>query len=170
MSVFFAEANACFFVRVPLCFDHAKLKGFQPPESYHPLRLPHPCFKSRVVVFACSLFFSQGIQDLLICLEMLVAAVFFFYAFPLSDYLKNPQDQSRNSHSSKQHAHAENDSGGEGEESLLGSNVRWHDLRRASALCGIPPGYACAPFCFARRNWARAHASRCVTFFDKKLL
>lgn len=30
---------------------------------------------------------AQGIQDLLICLEMLVAAVFFFYAFPLSDYL-----------------------------------------------------------------------------------
>ncbi|CAM9524981.1 unnamed protein product [Pylaiella littoralis] len=36
---------------------------------------------------------AQGIQDLLICLEMLVAAVFFFYAFPLSDYLKSPHDQ-----------------------------------------------------------------------------
>ncbi|CAM9401455.1 unnamed protein product [Ectocarpus sp. 8 AP-2014] len=35
---------------------------------------------------------AQGIQDLLICLEMLVAAVFFFYAFPLSDYLKSPHD------------------------------------------------------------------------------
>lgn len=35
---------------------------------------------------------SQGIQDLLICLEMLVAAVFFFYAFPLSDYLR-PQEE-----------------------------------------------------------------------------
>ncbi|CAM9571759.1 unnamed protein product, partial [Hapterophycus canaliculatus] len=37
---------------------------------------------------------AQGIQDLLICLEMLVAAVFFFYAFPLSDYLRSPHDQS----------------------------------------------------------------------------
>lgn len=35
----------------------------------------------------------QGIQDLLICLEMLVASVFFFYAFPLSDYLRSPNDQ-----------------------------------------------------------------------------
>lgn len=25
-------------------------------------------------------------------MEMLVAAVFFFYAFPLSDYLRHPQD------------------------------------------------------------------------------
>ncbi|CAN0454662.1 unnamed protein product, partial [Discosporangium mesarthrocarpum] len=31
---------------------------------------------------------TQGIQDLLICLEMLVAAVLFLYAFPVSDYLK----------------------------------------------------------------------------------
>eukprot|EP00903_Cladosiphon_okamuranus_P008499 g8165.t2 len=35
---------------------------------------------------------AQGIQDLLICLEMLVASVFFFYAFPLSDYLKSPDN------------------------------------------------------------------------------
>ena len=63
----------------------------------------------------------QGIQDLLICLEMLVAAVFFFYAFPLSDYLKNPQDQSHPPQHPEQHHHAEDDSGGEGP--LVGSNV-----------------------------------------------
>lgn len=71
-------------------------------------------------------YFEQGIQDLLICLEMLVAAVFFFYAFPLSDYLKNPQDQSHPpKHPEQQnagfHHHAEDDSGGEGP--IVGSNV-----------------------------------------------
>lgn len=48
---------------------------------------------SSFAVFVFSSFFLQGIQDLLICLEMLVASVFFFYAFPLSDYLRSPCDQ-----------------------------------------------------------------------------
>ena len=70
---------------------------------------------------------SQGIQDLLICLEMLVAAVFFFYAFPLSDYLKNPSDDP--SDTSPQHhrtssgfrSHPEDPP--EEETSLMDSNV-----------------------------------------------
>lgn len=80
---------------------------------------------------------AQGIQDLLICLEMLVAAVFFFYAFPLSDYLKSPQDQSHPpKHPEQQnagfHHHAEDDSGGEGP--VVGSNRP--DGKRKGTLAG----------------------------------
>jgi len=60
---------------------------------------------------------------------MLVAAVFFFYAFPLSDYLRSPTDQSlgspsptrqmEHSHRGQHHHHGE--SGAEGP--LIGSKV-----------------------------------------------
>lgn len=32
---------------------------------------------------------AQGIQDLLICAEMMVAAVAFFFAFPLGDFVQH---------------------------------------------------------------------------------
>lgn len=61
----------------------------------------------------------QGIQDLLICLEMLVAAVFFFYAFPLSDYLRHPD--AANEYSSVPRLHSDGDSAEE--ESHAASHV-----------------------------------------------
>lgn len=85
----------------------------------------------------------QGIQDLLICLEMLVAAVFFFYAFPLSDYLRSTHDQSSPSPPRQlqqrgvggYHSSAEGVTGSE--RPLLGSKVHVLHLLR----CGGGPAF-----------------------------
>lgn len=99
---------ACYsmYVIYLLCFMTPSL-----PPSLLLLSLPSPSFLS-----------SQGIQDLLICLEMLVAAVFFFYAFPLSDYLKSPQDSQASpspTRQAEQHGVGFH-SGGEGESRVEG--------------------------------------------------
>lgn len=88
--------------------------------------------------------FLQGIQDLLICLEMLVASVFFFYAFPLSDYLRNPHDQSSLSPTRQlqqrgvggYHSSAEGGTGAE--RPLLGSKVSMTMVHVQSCLVHSP--------------------------------